>query len=86
MTTPAITLQRISTTPQNHLRGNGQLDANLVQIDVLDVDYTNARLIADTCRTALEAAGYPLQSELDGYESETATELYRITQTWSVFT
>ncbi len=83
---PAITLQRVSTVPFNHLRGNGQLDANLVQLDVLSTDYTNARLIADTCRTALEAAGYPLQSEIDGYESETDPELYRITQTWSVFT
>lgn len=83
---PAITLQRVSTTPQNHLRGNGALDANLVQLDVLGSDYTAARLIADTCRTALEAAGYLLQSEIDGYESETDPELYRITRTWSVFT
>ncbi len=83
---PGITLQRVSTTPQNHLRGNGQLDANLVQLDVFDDDYTNARLIADACRTALEAGGYPLNSEIDGYESETDPELYRITQTWSVFT
>lgn len=83
---PAIILQRISTTPFNHLTGNGVLDANLVQLDVFGTDYTAARLIADTCRTALEAAGHPLQSEIDGYESETDPELYQITQTWSVFT
>lgn len=85
---PAITLQRVSTVPFNHLRGDGDLDANLVQLDVIAGDYTAARLIATACRNALQdaAARHVMQSEIDGYESETDPELYRITQTWSVFT
>jgi hypothetical protein len=85
-TTPAVTLQRIASTPHPHLRNSGGLMANLVQLDVWDSQYTRARSIASACRTALEAAGIQITSELDGYEPETDPELYRITQTWSVFT
>lgn len=85
-TIPAIVLQRISSVPFAHLRSSAGLDANIVQLDVLAANYTSARTIATECRTAAEAAGHQLQSELDGYESETDPELYQITQTWSVFT
>lgn len=83
---PAITLQRISTVPSNHLRGNGALDANLVQVDFYGADYTALRNIADVCRSTLEAGGHTMQNETDGYESDTDPELYRLLQTWSVFT
>jgi len=83
---PAIVLQRISMIKFPHLRANGSLKQTLVQLTVIDDDYTNALAIADACSTALDAAGYVLQSELDGYESETDPELYQIPQTWSVFT
>lgn len=85
-TIPAITLQRVSTVPFNHLRPSPNLDANLVQLTVIDDSYTDARSAADACRAALEAAGFSMQSEIDGYESETDPELYQIIQTWSVFT
>lgn len=86
ITTPAITLQRISKTPQNHLRGWGTLDANLVQVDVWADSYLVARNIADTARAALQAATYIMDSELDDYDEDVDPPLYRITQTWQVWT
>jgi len=83
---PAITLQRVSTVPFNELRGNGGLDANVVQIDYYGADYTALRHIADVCRATLEAGGLTMQNEIDGYESDTDPELYHLIQTWSVFT
>jgi hypothetical protein len=86
LTIPAVTLQRITLTPFNHLRGDGDLDANIVQLDVWNDDYTEARAIAAACRTALQTAGLSMNQESEGYESETDPELYRVTQSWSVFT
>ncbi len=86
ITTPAITLQRISLVPQNHLRGDGDLDSNVVQLDVWAESYVSARAIADACRTALQTAGHVLTFENDDYEAETAPELYRVIQSWQVWT
>jgi hypothetical protein len=84
---PAITLQRVSSVPFSHLRGNGALRLSSVQVDCYAGDYTSARALADACTTALDAAGFTLQSEFDGgLESEPDPELFRVTQTWSVFT
>jgi hypothetical protein len=85
---PAITLQRVSVVPQSHLRSSAGLDSNLVQLDVWDSQYTRARSIADACRASLEAlpAGFIMTLETEGFEAETDAELYRISQTWSVFT
>lgn len=84
---PAITLQRVSSVPFAHLRANGALRVNSVQVDCWASDYTSARTLADACTAALDAAGFTLQSEIDGgLESETDPELFRVTQTWSVFT
>lgn len=84
LATPAIVLQRVSTTPTNNLVDDGGLDANLVQIDYYGTDYTALKVIAEACRTTL-TTNYELESELDGYEAGTDPELCRITQTWSVF-
>lgn len=84
ITIPAITLQRVSLVPQNHLRGDGDLDDNSVQLDVWSDSYESARAIASACRTAL--AGFSMTFESDDYESETAPELYRVTQTYQVWT
>jgi hypothetical protein len=83
---PAIVLQRISVTPQNHLRGNGGLDANLVQLDVYASTYSTTRAVADAARAALEAGGFVMTSEVDGYEPDVDPELYRLTQSWQVWT
>lgn len=85
-TVPAITLQRVTNVPSNHLRGDGACDLNSVQIDFYDTNYTNLLAIVAAARTALYAGGFSMQSENDLYEPETDPELYRITQTWSVFT
>jgi len=83
---PAISLQRISETPFPHLRSSAGLTINSVQLDIWAIGYTAAKAIADACRSALEAATHEFVGESDGYEPETDPELYRITQTWSVFT
>src|SRR4051812_40351036 len=72
---PGIALQRVSDVPFNHLRGEANLDVNLVQADFYGDDYTALRAIADACRTAGLAAGFLLNSELDGYDPETDPEL-----------
>lgn len=83
---PAILLQRISTTPTNHLRGSGSLDANRVQLDIYAETYAEALAIGIACRAALTAAGHFFQLELDAYEPEPAPELYRVTQEYSIWT
>jgi hypothetical protein len=83
---PAITLQVISKVPFNHLRGDGRLDLCLVQVDYWATSYTQARQAADAGRAALNAAGMTMTSEIDGgFEPETDPELFRITQSWSVY-
>lgn len=83
---PAITLQEIAVTPFNALTGYTGLDMTMVQLDAFADQYTPAHQIAAACRTALEAAGHLMQSQNEGYEPDTDPELYRVTQTWSVFT
>lgn len=83
---PSITLQRVSQTPVDHLRGESNLDSNQVQLDVWADSYATARSIADACRTAGVAANHRMTFEGDGYEPDTDPELYRITQTWAVWT
>ena len=80
---PAIVLQRISVTPQNHLQGFGNLDGNRVQLDSWATTYIVARQVADAARTALQAAGYVLGLESDDYDS--ATQTYRVIQDWSIW-
>lgn len=85
--TPAITLQVVSKIPVSHLRSSSGLDECVVQLDVWALNYTSARTIADACRSALQAGSYLMNSEIDsGHEPETDPELFRITQSWSVFT
>lgn len=86
ITTPSITLQRIATVPQNHLRGDGDLDLHTVQIDSWADSYASALAIADACRTAMQSAGHVLTLEVDNYEPDVTPELYRVTQDWSVWT
>lgn len=83
---PAITLQRVSNTPQNGLRGWASLDANLVQLDVWATTYAAAKGIADAARSSLQAATFIMTSEIDDYDSDVPDPLYRITQTWQVWT
>ena len=82
---PAILLQRISVVPQNHLRGDGDLDACVVQLDVFATTYAATRSIADACRSALQAAGYLMTLEVDGFEPDVDPELYRLSQSWQVW-
>lgn len=82
-TLPAITLQRISLVPQNHLTGDGDLDAARVQLDAWATTYAEARAVADACRTCLQAANHQLELESDDYDPD--TQEYRVIQDWSVW-
>lgn len=83
---PAITLQRISMVPTNHLGGSSSLDSNRVQLDVWASSYSSAKAIAVACRAALAAANHQMLLEVDQYDAEVDPELFRITQDWSVWT
>lgn len=80
---PAILLSEAVVTPFNHLTGHAGIDANQIQLKALGTTYTQAKLIADACRTALQAAGYLLLSELKDNEPDSDPELFEIIQTWS---
>lgn len=83
---PSIVLQKVSAIPSTHLRGDGALDHNLIQLDVWDSDYTNAVAIAAACRIAMQAATHILTLQADAYDPDVDPELFRITQTWAVWT
>jgi hypothetical protein len=82
---PAVTLQRVSVVPQNNLRGNGGLDQVRVQLDAWATTYGGTRALASACRSALEAAGHPMESEIDNYDPETDPGMYRITQDYLIW-
>lgn len=82
---PAVTLQRTSLVPQNHLRGNGDLDDVRVQVDSWATSYAGVRALASACRAALEAADYLMIGEFDNYDPQVDPGLYRITQDFQVW-
>lgn len=83
VTIPAVTLQRITNVPVNALRQWTGLDQNTVQVDSWDTDYTRCRSLALAIRTALQAAGYQMQSERDDYDA--ASFMYRVSQDWQIW-
>lgn len=85
ITTPAVTLQRISLDPVNHLRGHGDLDSVRVQLDAWTESYAEARALAGACRDAIQNAGHLMLGEFDNYDPETDPGLYRITQDYQVW-
>lgn len=82
---PAVTVQRVATTPQNHLRGFGSLDQNRVQVDVWTAHRDEALDLASACRTAMQNAGHLCLGEFDNYDPETDPGLYRITQDFEIW-
>lgn len=83
--TPAITLRRGHTEPQNHLTGNGSLDAVTVFCDCWADSYVQARDVADKARAALIAAGIQLENEFDNYEPAIDPGLYNVSQEYLVW-
>lgn len=80
---PYVTLQRISLVPENHFRGDGDLDAVRVQLDAWATTRSEALAVAAACRTALQAAGHPLEDESDDYDP-VASE-HRVIQDWTIW-
>lgn len=86
LTLPALTFQRIVTVPQNHLRGNGGLDSNLVQVDAFASTYAAAKALAAVVRTSLETAKHVLSDERDEFDPSVDPDVFRIIQSWQVWT
>lgn len=86
LTVPALTYQRIVTTPTNHLRGDSGLDSNVVQIDLWTASYATSKSLAAAVRAALLAAKHVLTDERDEFDADVDPELYRIVQTWQIWT
>lgn len=82
---PAVTYQRVSVTPQNNLRNNGDLDYTRVQLDSWAQSSSSARAVAAACRAAMETAGHAMLGEFDNYDPQTDPGLYRITQDFQVW-
>jgi hypothetical protein len=82
---PAVTVQRVSTTPQNHLRGFASLDDNRVQTDSWATTREGVLALASACRTAMQSAGHLCLGEFDNYDPETDPGLYRITQDFEIW-
>ena len=85
ITLPAVTLSRVALTPQNHLRGYGNLESDRVQADSWADTYLQALTLAAACRTAMVAAGHVFNSEFDNHEPEVDEGIYRITQDYTVW-
>lgn len=85
LTMPAVTVQRVTTDPVNHLRGHGSLDDSRTQLDSWAETYAGARALATACRTAMQTAGHLMLGEFDNYDPETDPGLYRITQDYRIW-
>lgn len=82
---PAITLTDVVKVPFSHLRSSTGLCLSTIQVDCLAATYTAALALATAVRTALEAATFIMDSQIERNEPETDPELFQITQSWSVF-
>lgn len=82
---PAVTLQRVSVTPQNNLRNNGSLDDVRIQLDAWATSYAGVLALASACRSAMENAGHILIVEVDNYDPEVDPKLFRVTQDYQVW-
>lgn len=80
---PAITLQRLSTTPVNSLNGYLGLDGNVVTLDAWCLTYAQSLLVRDAARKCLQTNGIVMQSESEDYDSITRT--FRISQQWQIW-
>lgn len=85
ITIPAVTVQRVSTDPVNHLRGHAGLDDSRVQVDSWATTDTEVRALAAACRAAIQTAGHLMLGEFDNYDPETDPGLYRITQDYRIW-
>jgi hypothetical protein len=75
---PCVTLTLVSVVPMNHVAGAPTLDQARVQIDSWGTSYAEVRSVSGAVRAALEAAGFVMESEFDGFEPD--VDEYRVTQ------
>lgn len=82
---PAITYQRIATTPENGLAGHLGIDQVRMQVDSWSTKYSEVKDAAAAVRAALALT--PLFAlcimELDDYEP--ATQTYRVIQDYQIW-
>jgi hypothetical protein len=82
---PAITFQRISSTPVNDLSGHSGLDQVRMQIDCWSRTYGGAKALAAQVRALMTEAGFKalLATDRDDYESD--TQIYRSSTDYMVW-
>lgn len=79
---PAIVLEVSSRSPVNHLTGYAGLDELRVTLTIHAETYHQAMTLAAACRSALQNAGYVMESGPDGYEPAVDPEEYTVQQAW----
>jgi len=84
-TFPAIVYTRVSINPENRLEGGSSLDQIRIQIDSYAKTYSAVKSLAESVRSAMEAASFKgtLQLEQDFYEPDLG--LYQVTQDYYVW-
>lgn len=94
---PAVTYQRISTTPQNHATGTLTGQTARVQIDCWAASYAGAKGVAGAVRDALSGwsdnSGTPVvimshlideQDDAEPVEEGTDTTVFRVSQDYEI--
>lgn len=84
--TPYITLQVLSTNPENHLRGFASLDRCQLIITAWAETYASAQAIGSACRSAMETAGHLCESRnADQYDPDPDPGLYHTEHQFSMW-
>lgn len=84
---PSLTVQLISTSPTNTLKGDQKLDLERIQVDSWALTYKAAHDLCDIVRRVMIAQGYLLTLQLDGFDDGAELAgVYQVTQEYDVWT
>jgi hypothetical protein len=78
MARPAITYQRITSTPINDVGGHSGLDQVQLQVDCWADTYGAAKELAEQVRVVMQAASFMALLLTDEDEFEKESKLYRV--------
>lgn len=85
-TVPALTITNVATTGLYTLNGPDGISQNVFQVDSWASTYEAASELALACRTALDAAGFVMNSQIDNFDSSAELSgIYSVTQEFSVW-
>lgn len=84
-TLPAIVYSRVSINPFNRLEGGSSIDQIRMQIDVYASTYSAVKSLAESVRTAMEAASFKATLQLEQDFFEPNLNIYQVTQDYYVW-